>query len=118
MADLIELGGGFTAERRNYGDFAISHKDGSLHMAGLAEVAMVEEIERLRAELEECRLDAERYAFLSDNWGRVISRTAWDGVDMARTVEAIELGPATLASVDRESLDAAIDAALAAQEQK
>jgi len=54
MSTRTELPGGWYAEHRDEG-IAIGHRDGGLHMAGLFEVSMVHEIERLRAALTEAR---------------------------------------------------------------
>lgn len=104
MDDLIQLGGGWYAERRENGDFAIRHiGSNGLHMADCEEQAMVVEIERLRAQVAELERDAGRYAWLKEHhsWWLLSRFPAQECYEDARTV-----------------FDAAIDAAIAAQEQK
>ena len=54
-ADIVDIAGGYFAEKRADG-FAIRHERGGLHMALPPEIAMVNAIAALRAELKE--LDA------------------------------------------------------------
>jgi hypothetical protein len=54
QAEPASLGSGYSYERRKSGEVAISHKDGGLHMANSCELAMIAEIERLRAEPAVC----------------------------------------------------------------
>lgn len=57
-------------------------------------------------------LDAGRYQWLRANWKRVLTTTQWRGVNAPAVATAVELGSPLLGSVDPESLDAAIDAAM------
>lgn len=86
-------------------------------MAGEDRAGWLEDADHFQAALaavEERGLlmrDADRYRWLRNNWARVITDTDWRGVDEPRAVKSIELGSATLGSVDGESLDVAIDRA-------
>jgi len=57
--------------------------------------------------------DSERYRWLRAYWARVVTDTVWAGVDEPRGVKAIELGAATLGSVDSDSFDRALDRCMA-----
>ena len=65
------------------------------------------------AGLQQMAKDAARYRWLRANWARIITDTSGGGVDEPRFVNAIELGAATLNSVDGDSLDKALDRCMA-----
>lgn len=56
MADIVDIAGGYFAEKRADG-FAIRHERGGLHMALPPEIAMVREIIALRVELDALKAD-------------------------------------------------------------
>ena len=60
---------------------------------------------------EQTLLYAVRYAWLRANWGRLLTDTQWNGVDVPRTVLSVDIGSAQLGTVSPDSLDAAIDVA-------
>ena len=72
MSTRTKLPGGWYAEHRDDG-IAIGHRDGGLHMAGLFEVSMVHEIERMRALLErvEVAMAAAEWAGIPGRWSEV-----------------------------------------------
>ena len=59
------------------------------------------------------KVGAERCRWLIANWGRIVTDTCWNGVDEPRGVKGIELVE-TLSDVDPESLERAINRAMAA----
>lgn len=63
-ATIVQIDARYFAERRADGSVAIRDVDGGLYMAHGAELAMVDELGRLRGEAEARRKDAERLDWL------------------------------------------------------
>ena len=68
----------------------------------------------LRAELAECKRDAERYRFLRAHWDHLATNTCYENGEYH--VIAVDLLEQRNIPLNLETLDAEIDAALAAEE--